>query len=186
MNAPKRLKIQHPLNAPAEFALSDIIPIFHRWIQDKTVPGLLIDVADYEHVPNGPGILLIGDGGDYSLRRVNGQLFLVYDRKRQTGDTLDESLAILLTAAQTALQALEAESVLDISAQNSGAEITLLDRLQYPNDQQTFAAVSASVTDSVAATLDQPNIHVSHLPTDPRRPLTLQVQHDQAQEPLAA
>ena len=43
--------------------LAPFTPLFHEFIQKASVPGLLIDVADYAHVPNGPGIILIGAGG---------------------------------------------------------------------------------------------------------------------------
>ena len=37
----------------------EFVPVFHRWIQTQAVRDqLLIDVADYEHVPEGPGVLL--------------------------------------------------------------------------------------------------------------------------------
>lgn len=179
MNAPKRLKIRQPLSAPEDFDLSEIIPVFHRWIQERSIPGGLIDVANYKHVPNGPGILLIGDEGDYSLEKVGGQLFFVYDRKRQTGDTLDESIAILLTTAQIALQMLAAESALGISPQHGGAEITLLDRLHYPNDQSTFDAINHSTAQAVAAATGQPHIHLTRSATDPRHPITLHIQSEQ-------
>ena len=29
---------------------SDVIPVFHPWIQTQAVDGLLIDVADYTHM----------------------------------------------------------------------------------------------------------------------------------------
>ena len=31
-----------------------LIPVFHRWIREQATPELLIDVADYAHVPGGP------------------------------------------------------------------------------------------------------------------------------------
>ena len=40
---------------PAEF-----ITVFHQWVKDKVLDELLIDVADYRHVPAGPGVLLVG------------------------------------------------------------------------------------------------------------------------------
>ena len=40
--------------------LDGAIPVFHRWIQRNVCEELLIDVADYRHVPAGPGVLLVG------------------------------------------------------------------------------------------------------------------------------
>ena len=176
MNAPKRLKIRQPLNAPADFDITDIIPVFHRWIQEQTVPGLLIDVADYKHVPQGPGILLISDEGDYSLEQEDGGFSIVYDRKRQTGDDLGESIRIVLATLRTALQALEAEPSLALSAEASHIELTILDRLQYPNTLEIFDVIRNSLTESVAAIYELPHVQLSYTTTDARRPLTIQIQ----------
>ena len=47
-----------------EADLEPLIPIFHGWIQDQVSEELLLDVADYRHVPAGPGVMLIGlEGG---------------------------------------------------------------------------------------------------------------------------
>ena len=37
----------------------DVIPVFHRWIQRQAVDGLLIDVADFPHMPTGPCVVLV-------------------------------------------------------------------------------------------------------------------------------
>ena len=54
----------------------DAIPVFHRWIQTHAVDGLLIDVADYAHLPTGPTVLLVAHEGHYSLDRTHGRLGL--------------------------------------------------------------------------------------------------------------
>ena len=40
---------------PADVDLEPLIPIFHDWIRDRVFEELLLDVADYRHVPEGPG-----------------------------------------------------------------------------------------------------------------------------------
>ena len=54
--------------------LGAAIPVFHRWIQDRVCPEMLIDVADYRHVPNGPGVVLMGHEASYSLDNTKGRL----------------------------------------------------------------------------------------------------------------
>ena len=62
------------LNANGSFDATDFIPVFHRWIQDKVVDDhLLIDVADYSHIPDGPGIMLVAHEGNISLDQKNHQ-----------------------------------------------------------------------------------------------------------------
>ena len=43
------------------------IEVFHRWIREHTLDEMLIDIADYRHVPAGPSVLLVGFEADYSL-----------------------------------------------------------------------------------------------------------------------
>lgn len=179
MNAPKRLRIRLPLNAPSGFDITDIIPVFHRWIQANTVPGLLIDVADYKHVPNGPGIFLIGDEGDYSLDEVDGKLSLVYDRKRQTGSDLSESIRIVIETARAAGDALKAETDLGLSIADEAAELTLLDRLQYPNSLEVFDEIRHSIAEGIATVYGNSNVKLTYSASDARRPLTVKLDTEQ-------
>ena len=44
-----------------ELAPRDFIPIFHEWIKSRRLEDeVMIDVADYSHVPDGPGVILVG------------------------------------------------------------------------------------------------------------------------------
>ena len=45
---------------------ADAVAVFHRWIKDSVCPEMLIDVADYEHVSAGPGVLLIAHEANYN------------------------------------------------------------------------------------------------------------------------
>ena len=67
---------------------TSLITVFHHWIQNQAVPGLLIDVADYTHLRNGPKVLLIGHEGNYALDDRNGKLGLSYYKKQPSDGTL--------------------------------------------------------------------------------------------------
>ena len=47
--------------------LSRFIDVFHSWIKQQLLDELLIDVADYRHVPAGPGVILIGHEADNAM-----------------------------------------------------------------------------------------------------------------------
>ena len=64
-----------------EVDLEPLIPIFHRWIQDRARPELLLDIADYRHVPDGPGVVLIGHDANYSVDNTDNRLGVRYNRK---------------------------------------------------------------------------------------------------------
>src|SRR4029077_10076795 len=55
------------VRTPEEVDLEPLIPIFHGWIQGRVCDELLLDIADYRHVPAGPGVVLIGHEADYSV-----------------------------------------------------------------------------------------------------------------------
>ena len=80
--------------------LEKAIHVFHSWIQDQKLDDLLIDVADYRHVPSGPGVILIGHNAQYSFDNAEGQLGVLYNRKTlmETSDDA-ELIASSLRAA---------------------------------------------------------------------------------------
>ena len=55
--------------------------MFHSWIQEQVGEGLLLDVADYRHVHEGPGVILIGYEGNYSVDNTDNRLGVRYNRK---------------------------------------------------------------------------------------------------------
>src|SRR3954471_23499207 len=60
-----------------------VVPVFHSWIQQQALAGnLLIDVADYLHVPSGPGIVLVGHEANFSTDQAEPGYGLLYQRKR--------------------------------------------------------------------------------------------------------
>lgn len=64
-----QIKVQAPgLNARL---LPKVVPIFHRWIVERALGETLVDVADYQHVGNGPGITLIGHESNYHLEQTS-------------------------------------------------------------------------------------------------------------------
>ena len=72
------------LDANGSYSSKDFIPVFHSWIQDKIVAdNLVIDVADYSHIPDGPGIMLIAHEGHFSLDQENLQPGIMYMRKTE-------------------------------------------------------------------------------------------------------
>src|SRR5688572_23787441 len=67
---------------PLDINWSDLIPVYHRWIQQHAFPEALpIDVADYSHVPVGPGVMLIGHHADISLDNRQNRVGMLYNRR---------------------------------------------------------------------------------------------------------
>src|SRR5947207_13377236 len=108
MNPIQHVRVKIFAREPVSADLGAAIPVFHRWIQDRVCPEMLIDVADYRHVPNGPGVMLIGHEANYSLDTAKGRLGLLYSRK-QPGGAAQEDLRQAFDAAVAARRPLQAE-----------------------------------------------------------------------------
>lgn len=147
---PLRVQVKFFLD-PADGAGIDVgkfTPVFQRWIQDKALEGQLVDVADYRHVLEGPGIILIGHDSDYSIERRDGRLGLLYTRKRHGEATdLQEQLRASLRLALTACQLLQTESIFTPRLKFSADEVEFRfpDRLQLPNLPATFDMVKSDI-----------------------------------------
>ena len=118
--------------------------MFHRFIRDQVIKELLIDVVDYSHVPDGPGVVLIGHAADYYVGALDGAYGLVYSLKRGSAgpsDRLVDSLRRLINAARL----LEQESGLKLRFKTNELSLRLTDRLRAPNDDATFASARAEV-----------------------------------------
>lgn len=161
---------------PQSVDLEPLIPLFHRWIQGQVFEELLLDIADYRHVPEGPGIVLIGHQADYGVDNTNGRLGVRYNRKASlNGSNLDR----LKQAARSALAAcarLEAEPALESKIRFNGQEIDLFvnDRLLAPNREETRAALDSEFRSFFSALFGGGSYAMTY-DTDPRHLLGVSV-----------
>ena len=85
-------------NTNGSFDSKDFIPVFHNWIQDKIVDDhLLIDVADYSHIPDGPGVMLVAHEGNFSLDQESQQPGIMYMRKTEIIGSFNERFNMVLS-----------------------------------------------------------------------------------------
>lgn len=135
--------------------LNKVIELFHRWTAEQSREELLIDVADYRHVPAGPSVALIGHQADYILDNTDHRYGLRYNRKASLdGSNIDR----LQQAVQSALDAcalLEAEFE-GLRFDRQEFEITINDRLLAPNTAETRAGFEPILQDFVSNQLQQP------------------------------
>src|SRR5689334_5067862 len=119
--------------------LPDFYPVFNAWTQTQRLDDLLVDVADYLHVHNGPGMLLIGHLADYSLDNRAGRLGLLYNRKEQVEGTTQDKLTQAVRAALAVALILQNENGLKFNGQE--VQLIINDRLIAPNNTKTFGAL---------------------------------------------
>ncbi len=182
MITPHRLSVKfyfEELSVDAE----SFIPVFHRWIREDVVPNeLLLDVADYKHILDGPAILLVGHEADYVIDFTDGKPGLLYVRKRDLGADLSNALDTTLSQALNGVKLTESDVELQgkLKLRTDGATIVLLDRLNYPNAASngdgvnTAASAEAQLSDSLAA-LFGADATVARVDNDAREPLTFEL-----------
>jgi hypothetical protein len=131
----QHINVKLLLEHSADADLEPLIPIFHSWIQGQVFDDLLLDIADYSHVPAGPGVVLIGHQADYSVDNANDRLGVRYNRKGVLNGTNQDRLTQAARAALIACRRLESEPSLEGKLRFNGHEIELFinDRLVAPN-----------------------------------------------------
>jgi len=125
----------------------EVVPVLHRWIQTSAIDQLLIDVADYTHLHEGPSVVLIAHEGNFVLDQGGGRMGLQYFRKQPVEGPLAVRLTSLCRTLVKAAALLEAEPALNGRARFRTDELELVanDRLLAPNTTDAFEALRRSL-----------------------------------------
>ncbi len=180
MIAPHRLSVKFFFEE-LSIDVESFIPVFHRWIRENVVPNeLLLDVADYKHIVDGPAILLVGHEADYVVDLTDAKPGLLYVRKRDAGSDLSAALGTTLSQALNGVKLTETDVELKgkLKLRTDAAMIVLLDRLNYPNsangDGTTATAAQAQLSDDLAPLFGD-DATVTRVDNDAREPLTFEL-----------
>ncbi|MCP5419451.1 MAG: hypothetical protein H6969_03000 [Gammaproteobacteria bacterium] len=149
--------------------LLDFITIFHRWIQTRALDEYPIDVADYSHVPDGPGIMLIAREGNYAFDETGGRQGMVYYAKRPLDGDFPTRLTRIFKRTLQVCQLLEGESALKGRLRFLGNELQIFanDRLLAPNNQITATTLMPMLGD-VLVTLFAGKAHTMDWEANPK------------------
>ncbi len=144
----------------------EFVPVFHSWIQLQSVPEhALIDVADYAHVKDGPGILLVSHEANFYFDSFGGRFGFTYQRKQPAPGEFKDRLRQAIIAALESCVRLENDPCLNgrIQFQTNEVSIQLNDRLNAPNNDQTWKAVEPELR-QVLAELYGANVTIARKP----------------------
>lgn len=169
---PTRLSVEFPAAGLPE-DLEPAISMFHRFIQRGQVEGLILDVADYRHVPTGPGVLLVGHDIDYG---VSGDAFTVV-RKRVEVDVAD-ALRDALRMGLGAIDAIGADGALAGSFDRSRFTVSVFDRRL--GERDTAVAALGSEVEPVIAELYGGTATITPVDDDPRSAPSVRIDADAA------
>ena len=161
---------------PSVIDLAAVVPIFHGWIQRRILDGVPIDVADYAHVPDGPGVMLIGHEADRSLDLGEGRPGVLYQRKRVVEGTLVDRFAAAVTAADGLADELEADGAAGgVAFGRDEILLRIADRRRAPNDDGALDALRPAIEGALARVRPGRMASVERVTGDPKGPLTVRV-----------
>jgi hypothetical protein len=167
----KLFALPDPAAAPE---LRPFIGLFHRFIQEDALEGLLLDVADYGHVPAGPGVILIGHDVDYAIDLRDGRAGLLTTRKRHPDLPLGELLRNTLRRALIAVQQVEADASAGLRFGTGEIELRFVDQLAAPNTREAYESVCKEIEPVAIRLFGASGFELAHVGgDDPRAMLTV-------------
>ena len=173
-NQLQRIGLKLFIDDPAGFEPRDVVPIFHRWIQTHAIDQLLIDVTDYDHLAEGPRVVLVAHEGNFALDNSGGRLGLQYVRKQPMDGPLPVRLSTVFGMLAHAARLLEEDPALAGRLRFRGEELELVanDRLLAPNAAESFDVVQAALAPLLAKLYPGETCTMTRTP-DPLERLTL-------------
>ena len=141
----QKVVIKYPVSGDVD--LGKIGAEFTKWIQNDAIPGTLIDVADYSHMYQGLGVILVAHEYIISLDRQDGidGLKVVYRLDSE------DSLADRVKAGDELVKkvfALLKEAGLNLELSETEVHVGVADRLSTSDDihDQLFFAAKVSIS----------------------------------------
>jgi hypothetical protein len=156
-----------------------LIPVYHRWIQQNALEDLLIDVADYSHVPGGPGMMLIAHEGNYALDETGHQRGVMYYSKQKLTGDLPERMALVARKALKAAELMRGDAELEGALMLPGNRLEFFanDRLVAPNTNAAYAEIEPALN-TFLNRLYAGSPYTTTREADPKERLTVRVKAD--------
>jgi len=162
-NEVERIDLKVFVDAPAGANLDPILTVFDRWRQEDGAASDWIDLADYAHMKRGPGVMMAGKREHFAIDTNEPGIGILCSVRSGLSGSNEERFAEAfrrhLALAKRLLR--EPEWPADFSARSGEWEVSINDRLGFPNTDENDSAVrpamesaAQSVLGSVSVTRD--------------------------------
>ena len=177
MNDLKQIDIKVFAEDASDVKATEFVAVLQRWIREHTVPGTLIDVADYSHIHHGAGVILVGHEYNLSVDYGDGRMGLLVHYKLPAEDSLEERIASAMKLAFNACSILEEEGEFKARLKFSRTDFRFLpsDRLHAPNTDDVYAQVAPAL-EAAAKSASGGDASLIRLNDDPDKRLTIDVE----------
>lgn len=142
----QRIQIKIAADSPVGLSLDPFIEIFGRWRKEKHEANW-VDLADYAHLPRGPGIMLVGQRCNVAFDLADPGPGILYTAKKGLSGSHAERLAAAFAWCLDLTKRLTAEPEFPKAVRlRSGAlELRFNDRLETPDTPETNAELRSVV-----------------------------------------
>ncbi len=150
-----------------DIPFSKFVPVFHTWIQQQSVADhLLIDVANYAHVVDGPGVVLVSHEANIHIDETGGQRGLLYVRKQPLAGSFAKRAGQIIGYALGLAHRLEHESPFAnrLKFDPSHLSFRINDRLHVQNTAETFEQLRPILSDVIGGALACRELTLTHTP----------------------
>jgi hypothetical protein len=139
----------------------------------------LIDVADYRHVPEGPGVILVAHNAFYSLDNNKDRPGLHFNRRTPVDGDTRQVLVHALESARNFARLMAGDDRLDgkLILDRRTLQIAVNDRQFAQNSDATLARLQPDTEAALKQTLGERSYSFT-LTTDPRARFTVEVASD--------
>lgn len=143
----QRINVKLFVDAPDPVPVDALLPVFARWREDTANPAEWVDLADYAHVPRGPGVMIIGRQGNLALDLADPGPGILYANKKALAGSVSERVLDTFRRALALTRALLEEPGFPsgIVPRPAAWELVFNDRIHAPNTDATHAVLGPDV-----------------------------------------
>jgi hypothetical protein len=122
-----------------QIEVESFTPVFHKWIQEDRLPQhLMIDIADYKHIPDGPQIMLIAHEGHIVVDFEDNKPGIQYIRKAPLGESITDAIKGIKEYLDFAVELINIDDVLGSKIEFSDEyELISNNRFAFPNNKES-------------------------------------------------
>ena len=139
----QRVDLKQMIDSGIEPDLDPFLVIFDRWRKQDDHPADWVDLADYAHMPEGPGILIAGKRETFSVNLNPPGIGLLTSVRRGLEGSLEDRFRESLRRARRLNEALMAEPEFpgEFRIVEGAWEVFVNDRLLFPNTDESDTLV---------------------------------------------
>ncbi|MGK5093049.1 hypothetical protein WDW89_13660 [Deltaproteobacteria bacterium TL4] len=169
----QRINIKVLTPTPEGFKAEPFLKILNHWNETEEE---WLDIADYLHLQDGPGVVLLGPKRFVSFDRTEGADGILYCQRNGLEGSLKARFVEVLNNGILFAKKMRGEEACpsDVSTETTQLIITINDRKQAPHSEQTARQLGSVIQEALKEVLDGTDVQMSPL-ADPKELFGYQV-----------